>query len=326
MIYNLDYHINVGNYTLKMIESVKIKRSVELLSDTAIITLPSMIAGKAINATDSTLTYLEKTIKAGDKVIISLGYNNTLNKEFEGYIEHIENDDNAIKLHCEDEIYRFRKSLPDKQFTKVSIKNLLSWVIGQIDDRIKLNCDYDFTYDSFVVKGATGYDILKKVQEEAKPNVYMKDGTLHIHPQYSEIFGEATYDIMQNIESSKLKYKQADQRKLLVEVEGKSADGKVIKVESGTPGGERMTIKTSGISDKKSLQYIADETLKAHVYTGYEGSFTGWLVPFCDAGYKVTIVDKDYEFKNGSYYVLGVEVNFSASGGERIITIGKKID
>ena len=60
-------------------------------------------------------------------------------------------------------------------------------------------------------------------------------------------------------------------------------------------------------------------------YTGYEGSFKSWLIPFCDAGYKVTITDNDTEYKNGDYYVVGVNVEFSQSGGVRTIKIGKKL-
>jgi len=63
----------------------------------------------------------------------------------------------------------------------------------------------------------------------------------------------------------------------------------------------------------------------SRVYDGYEGTFTGWLVPYCDAGYQVKLVDEDYQDKTGNYYVLEVKTNFSKSGGVRTIKIGKKL-
>ncbi len=320
------YDIKIGKYKLGLLTAVNIKRSVEQLADTAIITLPGVMYNKAINSTDSTLDYLEKSIKAGDEVTIKLGYNDTLATEFTGCVEHIENDNDQIKLYCEDGIYNYRKSLPNIEHKNITVKKLLSWVITQLQLPHQLACDYDVTYDRFVVTNCTGYDVLKKIQEELKPNIYFKDNILHVHPQYSEVFGTANYDFSVNIEESKLKYKNAEQRKILVEVNGKDRNGRVVKVEEGTTGGDKITVNISGISDRTSLQKIARETLLAKgVYTGYEGQFTGWLIPYCDAGYKINITDKDYEYKNGTYYVLSVDVNFDENGGKRTITIGKKL-
>ena len=66
----MDFDISVGNYRLKMVDAVKVKHSVEQLSDTATITLPAMVEGKALQ--------VEGKLKAGDKVTIQLGYNDRL--------------------------------------------------------------------------------------------------------------------------------------------------------------------------------------------------------------------------------------------------------
>jgi len=326
-MYNMTYDITVGKYKLRTIASVTIKRSVEQLTDTAVIKLPAIMYNKVINSTNTSITYLEQSVNRGDRVTIRLGYNNELTTEFDGYLEHIENENDQLQLHCEDGIFLYRQSLPGKEHKNITISNLLQWIIDQLGLDHQLSCNYDITYDKFVVSGNTGYDLLKKIQEELKPNIYLKDKTLHVHPQYTEIFGTANYDFSLNIEKSNLKYKDAQQRKLLIEVQGKGIDGKVIKMEEGTIGGDRVTLNISGISNPECLKKIAREYLLAKGgYTGYEGSFTGWLLPYCDAGYKVHLTDRDYEYKNGSYYVTAVEVEFSENGAERIITLGKKID
>lgn len=315
-MYKISWHITIGKYTLAMLESVFIKRSVEALSDTAVITLPGTVYNRALE--------VENKIKRGDAVTIRLGYNDELVTEFEGFLESISTDGGSLTLTCEDGLFMFRTSLPDAEIRNASVKEVLNRVIATVGG-LSLACDYDFTYDKFVISNATGYDVLKKVQEEAKPNIYLKGTVLHVHPQYMEVFGQANYDFALNIEKADLKYRNADERRLLVEVESKTPDGKIIKAEAGTTGGEKLSMKVSGVSDQASLKKLANEALVQRVYTGYEGSFTAWLIPYIDAGYKVVIRDDDYPARNGTYYVTAVETTLSRDGGVRKITLGKKI-
>lgn len=311
------WKVTIGAYQLGMIESIEIVRSVELLSDTATITLPSAVYNKAFEINDK--------IKRGDAVKIELGYDDKLEIEFEGYLKQEPNTDNgSLILECEDGLFQYRKSLDNVELKNASVSDVLNYVNVTIGG-FSLKCDYDFKYDKFVINNATGYDVLKKIQEEAKPNIYLKGNVLHVHPQYSEIFGKATYDFSKNIETAELKYMRAEDRKFLVTVESKGKDGKVIKAEFGTTGGDKMTINVSGVTDMDSLKKLAEEALKTKVYTGYEGTFDGWLVPYCDAGYQIRIVDADYEYKTGEYYVLEVKTVFSKQGGVRTIKIGKKL-
>ena len=314
----MSWNIRIGGFRLKMVEKVSIKRSVELLSDTATITLPGTVFNKAIN--------IEDKIKVGDDVEIKLGYNDNLKEEFKGYLKAIKTDGGSLTLELEDDIYLFRKSVKDEEMKNASVKSILENICSQIEG-FSVSCDYDFSYDKFVINNATGYDVLKKIQDEASPNIYLKDKVLHVHPQYAEIFGEARYDFSRNIErdGTDLKYKSEDERKLLVVVEGTDETGATVSVEKGTTGGDKMTLKLPGVSSKSSLEQKAQSVLDQKVYTGYEGSFQSWLIPYVDAGYKVSITDPDYEIKDGTYYVISVETTFSKDGGVRKITLGKKI-
>lgn len=315
----MSWNIRIGGYRLRMVEKVSIKRSVELLSDTATITLPGTVFNKAIN--------IEGKIKVGDAVEIELGYNDDLKPEFKGYLKAIKTDGGSLTLELEDDIYLFRKSVKDEEMKDASVKNILANICSQVGG-FSVSCDYDFTYDKFVINNATGYDVLKKIQDEASPNIYLKDKVLHVHTQYAEIFGEARFDFSRNIErdGTDLKYKSEDERKLLVVVEGTDETGATVSVEKGTTGGDKMTLKLPGVSSRSSLEQKAQSVLEQKVYTGYEGSFQSWLVPYVDAGYKVAITDPDYEIKNGTYYVISVETTFSKDGGVRKITLGKRLN
>ena len=293
--------------------------SVENLADTATITLPGAAYNRALE--------VESKIKEGDAVHIRFGYDAHLQElpvEFEGYVESIATDDGSVKIRCEDEIYKFRRDLKNTVLTSVSVKELLEHVLRELDG-FTLSCDYEFNYDKFTIYEATGFDVLKKVQEETRANIYLRSSTLHVHPQYAETGRTVIYDFGMNIEKSDLKYKDARKRKFIATVEGTDSMGKAVKVTKGTPGGDKFTIKLPGVSDKATLERRAEEELKIRAYSGYEGNFTGWLVPRIEPTDIVELRDADYEYKKGKYYVVAVETAFSSTGGSRKITIGKKI-
>ena len=48
--------------------------------------------------------------------------------------------------------------------------------------------------------------------------------------------------------------------------------------------------------------------------------------PYVEPTWLAEIRDTEYEYKNGSYYVLGVETTFCDKGASRVVTIGKRIE
>lgn len=317
-MYRMCHDITVGGRRLLLFESVKITRSVEALADTATIVLPGMVHNMAIEVEDK--------VSVGDAVRIMLGYNGKTVLEFEGYVQRIGTDGGSLTLECEDGLWLFRKAVADKAWRNADVKTILSDICRQCGG-FSIDCDYAFKYDSFVVRNATGYDVLKKVHEEVHANVYVKGNTLHVHPQYAQVFGKARYDFARNIERDgvRLEYRRKEDRRVLVVVEGEKKDGTKVKVEAGTTGGDRVTLRVPGVTDKESLRKVAEQVLQEKCYTGYSGSFSGWLLPYCDAGYQVRLTDPDYEYKNGTYYVTAVEVEYSRNGGRRTITLGKRL-
>ena len=68
-MYTMGYDIQVGDFRLGMLDKVEIHRSVELLADTAVITLPASEYNKALE--------VESMIKRGDRVSVKIGYTET---------------------------------------------------------------------------------------------------------------------------------------------------------------------------------------------------------------------------------------------------------
>lgn len=322
MTYYMKYDIRIGSYKVNTLKSVSVKRSVEQLSDTATIVLPGTLVNEALEVNDK--------IKRGDAVSIDLGYDGYMNHEFSGYVKSINTDDNDIRIECEDELYLWDVSVQDAQYgdkKSISLKELLQKIALQVNPKYKIECDYSFTYSRFTVSGATAIDVLKKIQDETKANIYFEGNTLHIHPIYGDDSWSGRlvkYDMSINIISADLKYKKSEDQKIRIEVERKMPNGDTLKDAYGPEGG-RVVKKVTTSEDRGSLSAIAQSEYNLWCYDGYEGSLTGWLIPFCQPTDRVEIIDHSNLYKKGRYYVIATDVEFSSGGGRRKVTIGRKV-
>ena len=316
-MYTMQYDIQVGNYKLGMLDKVEIHKSVEQLADTAIITLPASQYNKALEVEDK--------LKRGDAVTIIFGYKESgMEKEFAGWLQRISTDGGNIKLHCEDDLFRFRKEIPNEVMKKVTLQTLLQKVICGCGLFLKVNCSYSWTYDKFVINNATGFDVLKKVQEECGADIYVSEGELHVHPPGEKMYNERFYDLAINVEEEGLTYRRPEDKKVKVVVKALLPDGTVKEVETGSTGGEKIEVKCA-TSDEASMKARGELEVKRRTFDGYEGSITGWLIPMCRPADSVTIKDKDYPYKDGTYFVTSVTTEFSKDGGKRKIDLGFRL-
>lgn len=321
-MFTMDWNIIFNNagkkFKLGILAECEIECSVDNLTDTATIILPEAVMNEVLN--------IENKISRGTQVTIQLGYDGDLKTEFEGYIQDITTDDSTLKIICEDALFLFRKSVPDVELKPTSLKKIGQYIIDKIDPSFTLSCDYDISYEKFVIHQATGYDVLKKLQEETKANIYFDtiNKVLHIHAPYVEIGGIVKYSMQRNVENTSLEYKRAIDKKVEVTVESTDSKGKVKSITAGTTGGDKITLKVGPMSEA-DMQKVAAAALKKNNFDGYSGSFDGWLIPFVRPTYSAIIEDTDYLYKKGRYYVIGVKTNFSESGGKRTITPGIKL-
>jgi len=314
-MYLLNWDIRIGKYKVQTLKTVKIKTSVLNLSDTATIEMP----GQYLNSWRK----IEDKVKTGDEVTIKLGYNNDIETEFTGYLKHIARDNNSLVLECEDSLYLMDKTVEDMEYKAITLKSLLEKILKQVDTEITLACDYDFTYEKMVVFKSTALDVLKKIHSDTKANIWFEGKTLHVHPVYQQLEGDKAviYDTEVNVQGNELKWKDAKDRKVMIEVTYTNAKGEMKKKEYGVTGGEKITRPVSGGSES-DLKQAAENEYKLWNYSGYEGSFTGWLIPVVKAGGSVRLRDKKRE-SDGTYYVTGVEVEFGPNGAKRKVTLGR---
>ena len=319
---NIDWYIEFKTaekrYQLALMSECEVISSVDNLSDTATIVLPEAVMNDVLNFDDK--------IGRGTEVIIRMGYDGDLQTEFVGFIKDITTNDSSLKILCEDALFLFRVGVPDIEMKPTSLTEVAQYLIDNIDSSYTLKCDYDINYEKFTIHQATGYDVLKKLQDETKANIYFDSELkqLHIHPPYVEKGGEALYSMQYNIENSSLEFKNRLDNKVEVTVESTNIRGEVSKVVSGTTGGDKVTLKV-GAMDNASMERIANAEVLKRSASGYEGSYDGWLLPFVKPTYSIRIKDEDYLNKTGWYYCKSVVTKLSESGGQRTITPGIKL-
>ncbi|WP_286435572.1 XkdQ/YqbQ family protein [Myroides odoratimimus] len=320
MCFKVDFTTVEGiEYRLKLVHSIEINKSVENLASNCLITLPGSRYNDPL--------FLPQEIKRGAEVKVHLGYNDNLQEEFRGYIKEVLSNNGSITIECEDALFLFRKTVNNEQFTSITIKEIAEKLCNQVDGSYKVSCDYGITYEKFTINDATAYDVLKKLQEDTSANIWFDtiNKVLHIHPAYIHKGGYVKYSMHQNIESSSLEYRSAQDKKVEIVVETTDAKGKTTQTTAGTTGGEKLTIKIGSVG-KKDAKEIAESKLRQHLFDGYKGSFTGWLIPYVEPSYSAYVMDQEYPEKTGTYYVVSVKTSFSPSGGKRDVELGIRLE
>lgn len=99
-----------GAMVLRKITAVTIERSQKMLTDWAEITLPRMALYLEHGKEKINFEKANDLFRKGDSVVIELGYNGELKKEFQGYIVEV-SAGVPLKLKCQDEMYRC-KNIP----------------------------------------------------------------------------------------------------------------------------------------------------------------------------------------------------------------------
>lgn len=328
----MTHEIRINGEIIPLITSVSVKMDVGQLVNTATIELPATAFKRRLAQVAN--------IRRGQYVSIRLGYDGNNKVEFEGYVNRRTDKDNGLVVECEDSMFLFRQTtMKNQEFANPSMKHLLEVVVQEVNksmngasSKITIATNMNYKYEKFVFQNASAFDVLKKIQEETKAHIYLDtDNVLHVEPQYIEKASKTVkYSFQQNIcrDGLSLTWKNTKENPLIVEVEGSGkVNGKMVKeiVTSGETGGDRIKEKIKGIVDKKTLQGIADDMYNARNYTGFEGSFEGWLIPCITAGDFAQITDDEDESRNGKYYVKSVETTFDSGGGKRKINLGHRV-
>jgi hypothetical protein len=319
----LKSEIKIGDFTFRSVTEVEITKSVEDLSDTATIKMPSKFKIKQ----NGEQKYTEEAIKVGDKVSILLGYENQYEGvEFTGFITSV-GSKIPLEIKCEDAMWLLRRKNINKAFnTKTELKTILQEVVSGTEIQLSSKIP-QFGIDKFIIQNANGTQVLQKLKEDFGLSVYLDDeGKLYAGlQQLNNVLQQVLYDLNYNIVENNLEYKSADQKRIKVKYSCRDKANKLIKIELGDDDGEVREMKLENVYDESKLKELAEAALKSVKYEGFEGSVKSFLIPFATRGMAAVIKDKEHTKRDGKYFIKKVVTSFGTSGSRRDVTISNKL-
>lgn len=319
----LTSEIKIGQFTFRSISEVEIIKSIEELSDTATIKMPS----KFIVRQNGEEKLVENALKVGDKVSIKLGYEEKYEGvEFIGFVVAI-GSKIPLEIKCEDAMWLLRRKNITYAFNdKTPLKTILQKVVEnteiELSDKIP-----NVEVEKFIIRNANGTQVLQKLKEHLALSIYLdSEGKLYAGlEQLNNLHKEAIYDLNYNLVENNLEYKTADQKRLRIKYTYMDSKNKKKSVEVGDKDGELRTFHTSIISDEKKMEQMAHAEMRKLKYDGFEGSVKSFLIPFSTNGMTAVIKDKEHPNREGKYFIKKVVTSFGNNGARREISISNKL-
>lgn len=320
-----------GNQIVKIPSfiSLNIRQSIHSPIETADITLP---ANSFIEKDGRRLQNSEMTANQffeGDKITIEIGYNDELEKEFEGFITSIGVAD-PCKIKFEGYSYQLRKQSPRKSWENVQLRDVIAELIKGTDITIHPDTPRDFKIHGYYV-GLRGWDALREL-EELKNRYglvayFINGNKLYVGiDALAQTADSQTYSIGWNtFEEQELEYTKKKAVERRIEVTYTDLKGKKRNVSTGKMGAKTVHYKLNTLSSDEEALAIGLRKLGNTVFEGYEGRIHAKTVPYCKHGYKTIIEDDLFPERNGAYLCDEVELRIGDGYDTRVIHVGRKL-
>lgn len=318
----LESKVEIGSYIFNQVNEIEITKSVEELSDTAVIKLPTRFKVRQ----NGEQKFTEDAIKVGDKVTITLGYEGKYSGvEFTGFVKKI-SPKIPLEIHCEDALWVLRRKNITRSWEKTTMKEILTEVVKDTPVQLADNIP-SVNLDKWIIKNANGAQVLESLKKDLLMTAFINDeGKLYCGLQQLTNVGQTVvYDLNYNLVENNLEFKSKEERKIKIKYTYIDKENKRKSIEVGDPDGEQRTYHTSVISDTKKLEEMANAEIEKLKYDGFEGDVTSFLIPYATRGMKAKLLDNEHPNREGNYFIKKVVTNFGTGGARRKITIGNKL-
>ncbi len=313
VVYSLISEIIAGNVMFSEVQKVEIKTALEELTDTAVFSVPRnyKLEGKLI----------ADHLKIGDKVIIKLGYNDSLEIEFEGYISKIKAGV-PLTIECEDEMFNLKKSIENKSWKKATIKDVVSYIAPDY----KVNyLDENFDLGKFKVQNTTATKVLESLKDFGFYS-YFKNKELNIaflsgFAKHAERF---TYDKYRIKDAKSLSFISKEEQKYKIKAISNNKNGKKLNVEIGDVDGDLRTFNYLEKTENE-LKELANTELENLKKDRAKGSIKGFGMPRTRAGDYLEILENKASDVKGKFLIEKTQISFGNNGFERINELGVQI-
>lgn len=318
----LESKVEIGSYIFNQVNEIEITKSVEELSDTAVIKLPTRFKVRQ----NGEQKFTEDAIKVGDKVTITLGYEGKYSGvEFTGFVKKI-SPKIPLEIHCEDALWVLRRKNITRSWEKTTMKEILTEVVKGTPVQLADNIP-SVNLDKWIIKNANGAQVLESLKKDLLMTAFINDeGKLYCGLQQLTNVGQTVvYDLNYNLVENNLEFKSKEERKIKIKYTYIDKENKRKSIEVGDADGEQRTYHTSVISDTKKLEEMANAEIEKLKYDGFEGDVTSFLIPYATRGMKAKLLDNEHPNREGNYFIKKVVTTFGTGGARRKITIGNKL-
>ncbi|MGV7234664.1 MAG: hypothetical protein ACQ9ET_00255 [Nitrosomonadaceae bacterium] len=338
----LNCEITIADQVFTFVNGLEIVSSWDKFTDTAMIIFPGKITsgGKAITGCDDA----QRLFRRGSAVTIRLGYFPNLTTVFTGFVKEIHNN-SPLMIMCEDAAYLLKQN--DLSFTlgpDSTLTDILNKMLGDIEEQsgflplqfevTRRNADRPIVITAndakvgFRVKRANMLQVLQVIKRTYGLVSYIRDGVLKVGLAYdSENRSEHTLSFQRNIIEDDLVFRCGGdvQIKMVVKSIVDNDDNTVTihQAETGSPTGETKTFFLfNGETDEQELKDIGDAEIIKYKFDGYRGSLVTFGDPIIRHGDLVTLNDKRFPEREGTYLVDEVATTFGMDGFRQQVTLG----
>lgn len=265
--------------------------------------------------------------KKGDKVQVSLGYDNRNILVFEGFLQQI-NYQEKLVLECEGYANQLRDKYFSKSYKKTTLKQILMDLTSGTDILLSSRID-DVPLENVWFKNSTAFKVLEWVQKELCCKVFFDGRYLYagvskfIYADPNRSQNPVKFRVGWNvINANELMIQQSE--KVQINIVEKDAAGTTKKTKSESK-------KYSNVKEIKARQGLPADYLKRVAtelqgeadYSNYSGNIECFLEPHIFKGDKIMLEDTRFPERAGTYFADEIEGSFGEQGGRRNIKIRK---
>lgn len=316
---NIQIITSQGTLKFDYVSSLTVTSNIETLTDTCTIVLPRNLNLKDKNIRDY--------INRGDEVCVQLGYDDSLEDVFEGYVRTIK-PGTPVVLECEDEMYLLKKiKVANKNYPAV----MLSEFLGEyMPSGIKMNLADVKLGQIRIVDEPSLSKVLDQLKQEYTLNFFFRDGEFYgvLPSTLAALNGVNTHKLRlswNTLDDYKLNYINADDIELTVKAKAILKDNTKLEVTEGT-GPEVRTFFSDSAQTKDELTAFAKEKLKSYTEERIEGNVTIFGIPYIKAADRITLFsDRDKEYDNKTFLVKEVKRSFGDGGIRQVLILGAKL-
>lgn len=321
MSFLMSANIKIGGFAPFKPSSFRWKRSMDDICDSATIVVPAMcrLIDKERNYS---IVQTGMAIKEGMEVTIVCGYDGVNTTRFRGFVSRL-NFKVPVEIECEGFSYAMRRKMINKTFGTTTLRAVLEYITQGTGIKLNSKMSGSMVFEKVTFQNYTAYQVLEWIKDNYHLTVCFFFDELYVGWIATFTGSTVRHRLNWNVANADaLVFKTYEGSEVHIEGISTNQDGTRIKRKANNvlKPGDVKRVKTVIKSDA-DMQAMANDLQVKQNQSGYSGSIVGFLVPACEPGMTTEIIDKQYDERNGKYFISSVSGSFGPNGGRQSIGI-----